>query len=249
MSHINNFKTMLTIAMVVGVALAAPSADKSDQSNEIIQSGSFISKNGDSVSASWGGFHAAASLADDGSAVASAGGNGLGAGAGYGTGGAGAGAGVGFVGASDFASTGGPMKPAVGGYGNSGKPDSHYSGVGAVAGPGVGGNAGGLFDRIFAIPINVLQSVNTYLNQKQMHQGQTGAVHGHHQSSGVASSASASAVSGSATYGSDDKVPVATFVGADYGHESAGAPVHGKAGAPMMIPITALRSVQNLLNG
>ena len=242
---------MLTIAMVVGVALAAPNGDKSEQSNEIVQSGSFISKNGDSVSASWGGFHAAASLADDGSAVASAGGNGLGASAGYGTGGAGAGAGVGFIGASDFTSTGVPMKPAVGGYGNSGKPDAHYSGVGAGAGAGtgIGGNSGGLFDRIFAIPINVLQSVNTYLNQKQMHQGQPGSVHGHHQNNGAASSASASAASGSATYGGDDKVPVATSAGADYGHESAGASVNGKAGAPMMIPITALRSVQNLLNG
>jgi len=249
MSHINSFKTMLTIAMVVGVALAAPSSDKSEQSNEIIQSGSFINKNGDSVSASWGGFHAAASLADDGSAAASAGGNGLGASAGYGTGGAGAGAGVGFVGASDFQSTGASMKPAAGGYGNSGKPDAHYSGAGAAAGTGVGGNAGGLFDRIFAIPINVLQSVNTYLNQKQMHQGQPGAVHGHQQNNGVASSASASAVSGSATYGGADKVPAAAFGGADYGHESAGASINGKAGAPMMIPITALRSVQNLLNG
>ncbi|XP_027849322.2 PE-PGRS family protein PE_PGRS33-like isoform X1 [Aphis gossypii] len=257
MSLTNNFKTMLTLAVVVGVAYAAPSADKSEQSNEIIQSGSFITKNGDSVSASWGGFHAAASLADDGSAVASAGGNGLSASSGYGPGSAGAGAGVGYIGASEFASTGVPMKPAVGGYGNSGKPDSHYSGVVA----GAGGNGGGFFDRIFAIPINVLQSVNTYLNQKQMHQGQPGAVHGQNNN-GVAASASASAVSGSAGYGSsDNKAP--TSVGADYGHESAAAAssVNGKAGSPMMvhtktnyndifnIPITALRSVQNLLNG
>lgn len=99
------------------------------------------------MSASWGGFHAAASLADDGSAVASAGGNGLGASSGYGPGGAGAGAGVGYIGASEFASTGVPMKPAVGGYGNSGKPDGHYSGVVA----GAGGNGGGFFDRIFAV--------------------------------------------------------------------------------------------------
>ncbi|XP_022177643.1 glycine-rich protein DOT1-like isoform X2 [Myzus persicae] len=244
MSHINNFKSMLTIAVVVGVAFAAPNKDKSELSNEIAQSGSFITKNGDSVSASWGGFHAAASLADDGSAMASAGGNGLGASTGYGPGGAGAGAGVGFIGGSEFASTG--MKPANGGYGNSGKPEGpHYAGG---VGTGIGGNgSGGLFDRIFAIPINVLQSVNTYLNQKQMHQGQPGvAVHGHHQNNGVAS-ASASAVSGSATYGNSEKVPSAA-VGSDYGHESAGAPGNGK-GASMMIPITALRSVQNLLNG
>jgi len=100
------------------------------------------------VSASWGGFHAAASLADDGSAVASAGGNGLSAGTGYGPGGAGAGAGIVFIGANEFASTGVPMKPAVGGYGNSGKPEGpHYPG-------GVGsGSGGGLFDRIFAVSV------------------------------------------------------------------------------------------------
>ncbi|XP_016655870.1 GPI-anchored CFEM domain protein A [Acyrthosiphon pisum] len=259
MSQINNFKSMLTIAVVVGVAFAAPNKDKSELSNEIAQSGSFITKNGDSVSASFGGFHAAASLADDGSAIASAGGHGLGANSGYGAGGAGAGAG--FVGVSEFVSTGTPMKPATGGYGNSGKPEGPYYPGGAGAGAGIGGNgSGGLFDRIFAIPINVLQSVNTYLNQKQMHQGQPGvAVHGHHQNNGVAS-ASASAVAGSATYGNSDKAPVAS-ASSDYGHESAGASGNGKAGASMMvhtktnydeifnIPITALRSVQNLLNG
>jgi hypothetical protein len=238
MSHNNNFKSMLTIAVVIGVAFAAPNKDKSDQINEIDQSGSFITKDGNSVSASFGGFHAAASLADDGSAMASAGGNGLGASSGYGPGGAGAGAG--FIGASEFAPTG--MKPATGGYGNSGKPEGpHYSGG---AGAGIGGNgSGGLFDKIFAIPINVLQSVNTYLNQKQMHQGQPGvAVNGHHQNNGAASA------SGGATYGNADKAPSAA-VGSDYGHESAGASGNGKAGASMMIPITALRSVQNLLNG
>ncbi|KAL5236890.1 hypothetical protein ACI65C_004300 [Semiaphis heraclei] len=260
MSHTNNFKSMLTIAVVVGVAFAAPNKDKSEQSNEIVQSGSFITNNGDSVSASWGGFHAAASLADDGSAVASAGGNGLGASTGYGPGGAGAGASVGSIGANEFMSTGKPIKPATGGYGNSGKPEGSYYAGGV--GTGIGGNgSGGVFDRIFAIPINVLQSVNTYLNNKQMHQGQPGvAVHGQHQNNGVASaSASASAVSGSATYDNADKAPVAT-VGSDYGHQSAGASGNGK-GASMMvhrktnydeifnIPITALRSVQNLLNG
>ncbi|KAL4126768.1 hypothetical protein QTP88_010977 [Uroleucon formosanum] len=238
MSHINNFKSMLAIAVVVGVAFAAPNKEKSELSNEIAQSGSFITKNGDSVSASFGGFHAAASLADDGSAMASAGGNGLGASSGYGPGGAGAGAG--FIGVNEFASTGVPLKPATGGYGNGGKPEGPlYSG-------GAGNGSGGFFDKIFAIPINVLQSVNTYLNQKQMHQGQPGvSVHGHHQNNGVAS---ASAVSGSATYGNGDKAPSAA-ANSDYGHESAIASGNGKTGASMMIPITALRSVQNLLNG
>jgi len=104
------------------------------------------------VSASFGGFHAAASLADDGSAMASAGGNGLGASSGYGAGGAGAGAG--FIGVNEFVSNGMPMKPATGGYGNSGKPEGpHYSGG---AGAGFGGNgSGGLFDRIFAVSLPI----------------------------------------------------------------------------------------------
>lgn len=218
---------MFTIAAIVGVAFAAPPVDKSDMSNEIVPSGGFVTKNGDSVSASWGGFEASASLADDGSAVASAGGNGLGAGAGYGAGGAGASAGVYGTGSAT-----GPTGHQVtsGGYGNGGKPGANYSGA---------GNNGGFFDRIFAIPINVLQSVNTYLNQKQGQPGQHS--------------------------GGPNKVPEAS-VGADYGHQSApgtagatGEAGHGKT--PMMvqtkpnydqifnIPITALRSVQNLLNG
>ena len=214
--HNNSLKTMFTIAAIVGVAFAAPPVDKSDMSNEIVPSGGFVTKNGDSVSASWGGFEASASLADDGSAVASAGGNGLGAGAGYGAGGAGASAGVYGTGSAS-GPTGHPV--TSGGYGNGGKPGANYSGA---------GNNGGFFDRIFAIPINVLQSVNTYLNQKQ--QGQPGQHNG-----------------------GPNKVPEAS-VGADYGHQSAsgtagtaGEAGHGKT--PMMIPITALRSVQNLLNG
>jgi len=99
------------------------------------------------VSASFGGFHASASLADDGSATASAGGNGLGASSGYGPGGAGAGAG--FIGVNEFVSTGVPLKPATGGYGNSGKPEGpHYSG-------GAGNGSGGLFDRIFAVSLPI----------------------------------------------------------------------------------------------
>jgi len=59
------------------------------------------------------------------------------------------------------------------------------------------------------------------------------AVNGHHQNNGAAS-ASASAVSGSATYGNSEKGPSAA-VGSDYGHESAGASGNGKAGASMMV--------------
>lgn len=242
-----SFKTALTIATVIGIAFAAPRSD--DMNNEIIPSGGSVTKNGESVSASWGGFHASASLSDDGSAVASAGGNGLGADAGYGAGGAGAGAGVFGAGSSSSAeapSAGVPSKPSAGaGYGHGGKPGS--AGGSLLYNQG-GGPGNGFFDKIFAIPINVLQSVNTYLNQKQMQQGHQGTVDGHnHNSAGAGASASA-AVGGDATYGNSasgaDKVPGAA--GADYGHGAAGAG-HGKS--PMMIPITALRSVQNLLNG
>lgn len=56
-------------------------------------------------------------------------------------------------------------------------------------------------------------------------------VHGHHQNNGVAS---ASAVSGSATYGNGDKAPSAA-ANSDYGHESAIASGNGKTGASMMV--------------
>lgn len=110
---------------------------------EITPSGAFITKNKDGVSASWGGFQAAASLADDGSAVASAGGNGLGAGAGYGASGVGAGAGVYGNGAAS----------AGGSYGNGGKP-------GSAGGSPVYSQGGGFFDRIFAVSANAYTNVN-----------------------------------------------------------------------------------------
>jgi len=113
-----------------------------------------VTKNGESASASWGGFHASASLADDGSAAASAGNNVLGAGAGlYGTGagaaGAGAGAGAGLYGTGAASSAGVPSKPLAGGYGNGGKP----GGAGGVPLYHQGGTGNGFFDRIFAVSI------------------------------------------------------------------------------------------------
>lgn len=105
--------------------------------------GGFINKKDDSVSASWGGFHASASLNDDGSAVASAGGNGLGASSGYGAGGAGAGASLfGNTASSGVGSTGAPAKPIGGKPGNAGGSPLYHQGAGA-------GN--GFFDRIFAV--------------------------------------------------------------------------------------------------
>ncbi|VVC34868.1 Hypothetical protein CINCED_3A018785 [Cinara cedri] len=220
----NCFKTMIAVAMVVGVTLSVPVPDdKPELSNEIIQSGGFSTKNDDSVSASWGGFQASASLADDGSVAASAGGNGVGAGAGYGTGGATAGAAIGVP--SDSGSSG--TKPN-----NYARPGTNQH----------GGAGNGFFDRIFAIPINVLQSVNTYLNQKQVAGQQGGPAH--QNGNGGGSASTSSSASSSASYGGSGKDAT---VGADYGHTASA----GQSGSPnpMMIPITALRSVQNLLNG
>lgn len=129
---------------------------------EIIPSeGGSVIKNGESVSASWGGFHASASLADDGSAVASAGGNGLGAGAGYGAGGAGAGAGA--FGAGSASSAGASSaevlsKPSAGvGYGHGGKPGN----AGGSSLYNQGGPGNGFFDKIFAV-----STYNTYIISK-----------------------------------------------------------------------------------
>lgn len=98
------------------------------------------------MGASWGGFHASASLADDGSAVASAGGNGLGASSGYGAGGAGAGAGLYGTGVASGAGSSAGI-PASGGYGNGGKPTGGSS-VSHQGGPG-----NGFFDKIFAVSV------------------------------------------------------------------------------------------------
>lgn len=108
---------------------------------EIIPPNGFVTKNGNSVSASWGGFQASAALADDGSAIASAGGNGLGAGAGYGAGGVGASAGSAGSGVFGAAATS-DFEYGNGGAGNvnSGKPGQQQ-----------GVPTGSFFDRIFAV--------------------------------------------------------------------------------------------------
>ncbi|XP_050426153.1 uncharacterized protein LOC126836627 isoform X2 [Adelges cooleyi] len=239
----------LAFALVATAALAvAAPKDKPELSNEIIPPVDF-KKNGESVSASWGGFQAAAGLSDTG-AIATAGGNGLGAGAGYGASGAGAGAGYDVTGAGAGVSSSGS------GYGTgsgssvgivSSKPGHHNSAV----------QGNGFFDRIFAIPINVLQSVNTYLNQKP--QGNRKAV--------VFSENGANGGSAFvATGGESGKVPqagAASASGFDYGQQpsnggasgaGSGASGAGPSGPKnydqvFNIPISALRSVQNLLNG
>ncbi|XP_029348300.1 uncharacterized protein LOC100571620 [Acyrthosiphon pisum] len=180
--------------------------------NETAQSGSSFTKNNDSVSAftSIEGFNAAASLAENGSALASADDNDLGASSEYGPGDDEAEAG--FNNDSELESTGMPMKPATG---MPMKPATGMLTKSAIV-------VFHLFGKIIEIPIDVLQFINTYLNQKQMHRCEPGA-----------------AVSSK---------------------ESAGACGNGTAGASMMvptksnydaifkIPITVLRSVQNLFN-
>ncbi|XP_060855557.1 uncharacterized protein LOC132933260 [Metopolophium dirhodum] len=162
MAHIiNNFMSILTIAVVFSVALAAPNKDTSEPSDETAQSESSITNNNDFVSesASIGGFNAASSLADNGSAMASAGGNDLGA-----SGPGGTVAGAEFINVSELASNEMLMKPATEMLV---KPATETLVKPAIV-------VFYLFDKIFNIPINVLQYINTYLNQKQMHRGQSG---------------------------------------------------------------------------
>lgn len=119
-------------------------------SQEIIPSGGFVTKNGNTVSANWGGFQAAASLADDGSVgSASASVNGVGVGSAYapvdalpGTGGIENGAGNAGV---FYGGKPGSDKPG------SGKPGSgnHHHQQYQLDGSGI--NGGGFFDRIFAV--------------------------------------------------------------------------------------------------
>ncbi|XP_050527172.1 glycine-rich protein 1-like [Daktulosphaira vitifoliae] len=223
----------LSFCAIMAVTLAAPTDKVVELSNEIIPQGEF-KRDGDSVSASWGGFQASAGLSDTG-AVASAGGNGLGAGAGYGIGGIGANAGV--------AGTGNKQGAAYG-VGSIGQPGHQ----GVIAGQG-------FFDRIFAIPINVLQSVNTYLNQRPT------AV----RKAVVVSNGGNGYVATAGKVGDVNKVSVSETVatassGAEYGNTGvsvAGASASAGSGPVVQknydqvfnIPITALRSVQNLLNG
>lgn len=116
-----------------------------------------ITRNGNTVLASWGGFDAFASLADDGSAVVSAGGNGLGSGAGYGAGGVGAGAGAGY-GSSASASAGvyGAGSSSSAGALSGGKPFVETYGHGAEK-PGSaplyyhGAPRNDFYDKIFAV--------------------------------------------------------------------------------------------------
>ncbi|CAH1388608.1 unnamed protein product [Nezara viridula] len=129
------------------------------------------------------------------------------------------------------------------------------AGSGATAGAGTGAAHGtGFFDRIFNIPISILQSVNSHLNanggvRKRVYVA--GGANGVPVASGPAH-AGASASAGASAGGADgtaraDAGSDASAVASAGGHASVG--VRKNYDAVFNIPITALKSVNQFLNG
>lgn len=220
------------------------------EDNEIPSDKKQLSKKG--VSASFGGYHAAAGLGGG------PGGGGLFASAGIPEAGAGAG---------------------IGSYGNAGA----SAGAGASSGfdygqqrpPGQYGN--GFFDRIFAIPINVLHSVNDYVKTKAQHgqgvyietgTGSAGATAGQNGAAAVSSSIGGNTDLNTRYAGSSEEASVsgsqASASAGAYAGSSASAGASAGAGSAhgfkgpggrpdydrvFNIPISALKSVNDFLNG
>ncbi|XP_050528807.1 uncharacterized protein LOC126898615 isoform X2 [Daktulosphaira vitifoliae] len=202
----------LIFATTVAVTLAAP------KDKEIMLPGE-LKKNGDTVSASFGDFQASAGLSDKG-AVASAGGSGLGAGARYGVDGVGASA----VG-TNVRMPGIDNKVKYGyGYGV-----ESLGVAGQNAQSGVVGQQD-FYKRIFSIPIDVLQSVNTYLNQKPTAVRKAAIV--------------SDGVNGRVAMASNDHVQSGVTANA-----GPGSIVQKNYDQIFAIPISALKSTQNLLPG
>lgn len=197
------------------------------------------------VSASFGGYQASAGLGGG------PGGGGLYASAGIPEAGAGAG---------------------IGGFGNAGGSSGFDYGQQGFPPQ----NGGGFFDRIFAIPINVLQSVNQYVKTKAQQgqgvyietgTGSVGATAG--QNGAAAASASIGGtpdlntrISGSSEEASISGSQASASAGAYAGSSSASAGIGshggfrpaGPGGRPdydriFNIPISALKSVNDFLNG
>ncbi|XP_066901206.1 uncharacterized protein [Halyomorpha halys] len=139
----------------------------------------------------------------------------------------------------------GSAQAGLGGGSSSSASASASAGAGGGAGAGAGATAGsaqggGFFDKIFNIPISILQSVNTHLNanggvRKRVYVagGNGGAAAGGPAHAGASASAGASA-GGDGTARAD--------AGADASAVASG-------GGHASIPITALKSVNQFLNG
>lgn len=189
-----------------------------------------------------------------------------------------AGLGGGPNGGGLYASAGIPEAGAsagIGGYGNAGASSGFDYGQ---QGPSFqGGNGGGFFDRIFAIPINVLHSVNQYVKTKAQQgqgvyiengTGSAGATAGQNGAAAVstsiggpmdlntryAGSSEEAAVSGShASASASSGAYAGSSASAGVGSPSGFRPA-GPGGRPdydriFNIPISALKSVNDFLNG
>uniref|UniRef100_A0A0A9XLI1 Uncharacterized protein n=1 Tax=Lygus hesperus TaxID=30085 RepID=A0A0A9XLI1_LYGHE len=218
---------IVSIALV-GVVYGAPNHLKhvSVEKQAVVNGGS----GNLGASASWGPFSAGASLGD------------AGASAGAQAGSAGAGAGIG-----------------------GGSTASASASAGAGSSSGVSGGGATIFDQIFNIPISVLKAVNQHVNSKEVVPG----AHMAHRRlrkcrrHGICPEGEGVSVQGSAG-GSGAQAGAHASAGASIGKEvnsgaSADAGAHAGAGSTLTvrknydnvfaIPISALTSVNQLLNG
>ncbi|XP_065206233.1 glycine-rich protein 1-like isoform X2 [Planococcus citri] len=193
-----------------------------------------------------------------------------------------AGLGGGPGGGGLFASAGIPEAGAsagVGGYGNAGASAGASSGFdyGQQRPPLQNGNGNGFFDRIFAIPINVLQSVNEYVKTKAQ-QGQGVYIENGSGSAGATASqngvaAASASIGGTPDFntrfagaGSSEEASVASSQASASAGAYAGSSASAGVGSPsgfrpagpggkpdydriFNIPISALKSVNDFLNG
>lgn len=231
---------------ILAVTYAAPK----DYDFKAIEENEIPVKKVKGVSAEFGGYRASAGLGgleNGGGLFAKAEAPGAGANAGIYGGTVGAGSGASAVSASEYGSYGINQPP----YGVNHPP-----------------SAGGFFDRIFAIPINVLHSVNSYVQTKNGPRR----VHVHHgdgpenigpgvgvsveAGAGVGAEAGVGAggVGASAGIGADSGVPfrgVEAESGASASASAGSVRPNGKPDYDKIfnIPITALKSVNDFLNG
>ncbi|KAK9509604.1 hypothetical protein O3M35_006880 [Rhynocoris fuscipes] len=163
------YQQLSLLLVIATITYGAPNDLKASVAERQKRAADGVAVGGLGASASFGGLSAGAGLGggpNGGGLYAGAGlgggpnGGGLYAGAGLGGGAKGGGlyAGAGLGGGA----SGGGLSAAAGGAGGSAS-----AGAGArVDGSGSAGGEGGFFDKVFNIPISVLQAVNTHLNNK-----------------------------------------------------------------------------------
>ncbi|KAK9509605.1 hypothetical protein O3M35_006880 [Rhynocoris fuscipes] len=148
------YQQLSLLLVIATITYGAPNDLKASVAERQKRAADGVAVGGLGASASFGGLSAGAGLGGGPN------GGGLYAGAGLGGGAKGGGlyAGAGLGGGA----SGGGLSAAAGGAGGSAS-----AGAGArVDGSGSAGGEGGFFDKVFNIPISVLQAVNTHLNNK-----------------------------------------------------------------------------------